>query len=146
MRFRRHKAGNEKASARGRRGAGSRLTAEHDRGGNPGLAHAARASHDRAQFRRQVPIGRYIADFACHAARLVVEIDGGQHDSASPPETARSGFLQQEGYRILRFWNNDVLANPEGVCEMIVNALAASPPPNPPPSRGRGFRQNVEER
>jgi very-short-patch-repair endonuclease len=102
------------------------------------------------KFRRQVPIGRYIADFVCHEARLVVEIDGGQHDSSSPRETERSGFLQQEGYRILRFWNNEVLANPDGVCETIVNELAASPPPCPPPSRGRGFspphRQNITEK
>ena len=102
------------------------------------------------KFRRQVPIGRYIADFVCHEARLVVEIDGGQHDRSSPQETERSGFLQREGYRILRFWNNEVLANPDGVCETIVNELAASPPPCPPPSRGRGFspthRQNITEK
>jgi hypothetical protein len=63
------------------------------------------------KFRRQVPIGRYIADFVCHEARLIVEIDGGQHDRSSPPEAERTGFLQNEGYRILRFWNNEVLAN-----------------------------------
>ena len=56
------------------------------------------------QFRRQVPIGRYIADFVCHEARLIVEIDGGQHDRSSPREAERSGFLQDQGYRILRFW------------------------------------------
>ena len=60
------------------------------------------------KFRRQVPIGRYIADFACHEARLIVEIDGGQHERSSPPERERSGFLQSEGYRILRFWNDEV--------------------------------------
>jgi very-short-patch-repair endonuclease len=102
------------------------------------------------KFRRQVPIGRYIADFVCHEARLVVEIDGGQHDSSSPRETERSGFLQTEGYRILRFWNNDILANPDGVYEAIVTELAASPPPCPPPSRGRRFsrthRRNIAEK
>ncbi len=98
------------------------------------------------KFRRQVPIGRYIADFVCHEARLVVEIDGGQHDSSSPRETERSGFLQKQGYRVLRFWNNEVLANPDGVHETIVNELAASPPPYPPPSRGRAFRQSIKER
>jgi very-short-patch-repair endonuclease len=102
------------------------------------------------KFRRQVPIGRYIADFVCHEARLVVEIDGGQHDRLSPREIERSGFLQNQGYRVLRFWNNEVLANPGGVHETIVNELAASPPPCPPPSRGRGFspkpRQNITER
>ena len=102
------------------------------------------------KFRRQVPIGRYIADFVCHDARLVVEIDGGQHDCSSPREAGRSSFLQTQGYRVLRFWNNEVLANPDGVHETIVNALAASPPPCPPPSRGRGFspthRQNITEK
>jgi very-short-patch-repair endonuclease len=92
---------------------------------------------DGRKFRRQVPIGRYIADFVCHEARLVVEIDGGQHDLSSPRESERSGFLQSQGYRILRFWNNEVLANPEGVYEMIVNELAASPPPRPSPVKGR---------
>ena len=92
------------------------------------------------KFRRQVPIGRYIADFVCHEARLVVEIDGGQHDSSSPRETERSGFLQNEGYRILRFWNNEILANPDGVQETIVNELAAaSPSPRPSPIKGEGF-------
>lgn len=90
------------------------------------------------RFRRQVPIGRYIADFVCHEARPVVEIDGGQHDRSLPRETERNGFLQSQGYRILRFWNNEVLANSDGVCETIVNELAASPPPCPPPSMGRG--------
>jgi very-short-patch-repair endonuclease len=91
------------------------------------------------KFRRQVPIGRYIADFVCHEARLIVEIDGGQHDRSSPPEIRRSGFLQNEGYRILRFWNNEVLANPDGVRETIVNELAASPPPKPSPIKREGF-------
>src|ERR1700683_1361187 len=66
------------------------------------------------RFRRQVPIGRYIADFACHEARLIIEIDGGQPDHSSPQEVERSGFLQAEGYRVLRFWNNEVLANLAG--------------------------------
>src|SRR5467141_2136911 len=88
------------------------------------------------KFRRQVPIGPYIADFVCptlcaKGARLIVEIDGGQHDRSSPRETERSGFLQREGYRILRFWNDEVLANLDGVHQTIAAALAASPPPKP---------------
>src|SRR5882724_8686520 len=69
------------------------------------------------KFRRQVPIGRYIVDFVCHEARLIVEIDGGQHDTWSPREAERHEFLQSAGYRILRFWNNEVLANLDGVHE-----------------------------
>ncbi len=90
------------------------------------------------KFRRQVPIGRYIADFVCHEARLIVEIDGGQHDRSSPPEAERSEFLQTEGYRILRFWNNEVLANLDGVHKAIADELAASPPPKPSPIKGEG--------
>ncbi len=86
------------------------------------------------KFRRQVPFGRYIADFVCHEARLVVEIDGGQHDRSSPREIERSDFLQNQGYRVLRFWNNEVLANPDGVHETIVSELAASRASHPPPS------------
>ena len=90
------------------------------------------------KFRRQVPIGRYIADFVCHEARLVVEIDGGQHDHSSPQEAERSGFLQDEGYRILRFWNNEVLANLDGVPETIADELPRiTPTQTLPHQRGR---------
>jgi very-short-patch-repair endonuclease len=91
------------------------------------------------KFRRQVPIGRYIADFVCHKARLIIEIDGGQHDRSSPREAERSGFLQNEGYRILRFWNNEVLANLGGVHETIVGELGRITPTQPSPIKGEGF-------
>jgi very-short-patch-repair endonuclease len=91
------------------------------------------------KFRRQVPIGRYIADFVCHDVRLIVEVDGGQHDRSSPLEAERSEFLQNEGYRILRLWNNEILENLEGVHHTIADALAESPPPNPPPIWGEGL-------
>jgi very-short-patch-repair endonuclease len=79
-------------------------------------------------FRRQVPIGGFIADFVCHAARLIVEIDGGQHDPSSAAEASRTRFLEAEGYRILRFWNNEVLDNPEGVGAAIADALHQGSP------------------
>jgi very-short-patch-repair endonuclease len=95
-------------------------------------------SFDGFAFRRQVPIGPFIADFACHKAKLIIEIDGGQHDLESAREVARTEFLEREGYRVLRFWNNEVLSNLEGVHTIIGAALSGiSPPPNPPPSRGR---------
>src|SRR5215469_7404275 len=85
------------------------------------------------RFRRQVPIGRFIADFVCHAARLIVEIDGGQHDRSSAAEATRTRFLEAEGYRVLRFWNNEVLDNPEGVRAAMADALhQGSPSPNLP--------------
>jgi very-short-patch-repair endonuclease len=82
------------------------------------------------RFRRQVPIGAIIADFVCHAAKLIVEIDGGQHDPASEHETARLRFLEGEGYRVLRFWNNEVLENPEGVRAVIAKHLYWVTPTN----------------
>ena len=82
------------------------------------------------RFRRQVPLGCYIADFVCHEARLIVELDGGQHDPLSQQEADRSRFLQSEGYRVLSFWNDEVLANPEGVHAIVVENLRR-PPPHP---------------
>jgi very-short-patch-repair endonuclease len=97
-------------------------------------------SHQMAgyKFRRQVPIGRYIADFVCHEARLIVEIDGGQHDRSSPREAGRSGFLQNEGYRILRFWNNEVLANLDGVHQTLARELGCITPTQTLPHEGGG--------
>jgi len=89
-------------------------------------------------FRRQVPIGRYIADFVRHEARLIVEIDGGQHDRASLQEAERSGFLQNEDYRILRFWNNEVLANLDGVYETLATELRRITPTQTLPHQGGG--------
>ena len=57
-------------------------------------------------FRRQAPFGRYIVDFACHEARLIIEIDGGQHDPTAPQEVERKRFLEDQGYRLLRFWKD----------------------------------------
>ncbi len=83
-----------------------------------------------AGFRRQVPLGPYIADFVCHARRLVIEVDGGQH-SGSTSDAVRDEWLEAEGYRVLRFWNNEVLGNLEGVLERIGREIAAAPPPPP---------------
>ncbi len=92
---------------------------------------------DGHRFRRQVPFGRYIADFVCHDARLIIEIDGGQHETSAPDEVQRARFLQDQGYRILRFWNNEVLSHREGVRVVIAQDLQRHPHPDPPPSRGR---------
>jgi very-short-patch-repair endonuclease len=74
------------------------------------------------RFRRQHPLGRYVVDFFCAEAKLVIEVDGGQH--AEDTDT-RTRWLEGRGYRVLRFWNNDVLANTEGVLLMILAALRA---------------------
>jgi len=103
---------------------------------------------ENCKFRRQHPFADYILDFVCLERALIVELDGGQHTAAVDAERTR--FLENAGFSILRFWNNEVLANPDGVHETIVDELAASPPPCPPPSRGRGcsptHRQYIEEK
>ena len=94
---------------------------------------------DGHRFHRQVSLGRYIADFVCHEARLIVEIDGGQHDPSAPQESERSRFLEGQGYRILRFSNNDALENIEGVCETIAADLARHHPLPTLPLEGGGL-------
>jgi very-short-patch-repair endonuclease len=89
-----------------------------------------------SHFRRQVQIGRYIADFASHLLKLVIELDGGQHGSQTTLDEARTASLKSEGYRVLRFWNNDVLSNTEGVLAEIQNAIAVTPTPDPSPQGG----------
>ena len=78
-------------------------------------------------FRRQATIGAYFADFASHQAKIVVEVDGGQHAGIASDE-ARTRNLEANGYRVLRFWNNDVLGNMSGVLETIATALDEAPP------------------
>ena len=87
-------------------------------------------------FRRQVRLGSYIADFASHAVKLVIEVDGGQHAEMSVADQPRTRFLNAEGYRVLRFWNNDILANTDGVLEVIHGAITSTPTPNPSPQGG----------
>ena len=88
-------------------------------------------------FRRQVRIGYYIVDFASHRLKLVIELDGGQHAERSMPDARRTKFLESEGYRILRFWNNDVMQNIDGVLEVIQSSILATPTPTPP-HKGEG--------
>jgi len=80
-------------------------------------------------FRRQVPIGPYYADFASHKAKLVVEVDGGQHftDTAQAYDARRDAFLRTRGYRVVRFVSTDVLNNITGVAEMIVHLVGPVP-------------------
>jgi very-short-patch-repair endonuclease len=87
-------------------------------------------------FRRQATIGPYFADFACHTRRLVIELDGGQHNlgEQAKRDVERDAYLRENGYRVLRFWNNDVLSNTQGVLEVIAEALAHVAPPTPDPS------------
>jgi very-short-patch-repair endonuclease len=93
---------------------------------------------DGWRFRQQVPLGAYIADFLCARRMLIVEVDGGQHAGAKS-DVARSAWLEARGFRVLRFWNNDVLRNLDGVVEAILIALREeAPPPHPAPMEGGG--------
>ena len=85
------------------------------------------------KFRRQQPIGPYIADFACLPEKLLIELDGGQHADPNAPDAQRDRFLQQHGYRVLRFWNHEVFADCFGVLERVYDALAGPPPLQPAP-------------
>jgi very-short-patch-repair endonuclease len=87
-------------------------------------------------FRRQVPIGPYVVDFACLRTRLLIEVDGGQHVEESELDGERTAWLKTQGFRVLRFWNNDVLQRTEVVLESIRNAVLETPPPYPPPTGG----------
>ena len=84
------------------------------------------------KFKRQVPIGLYVADFACMERKLLVEVDGGQH-AESASDVARTKWLEDRGFRILRFWNNEVLNETNAVLEIILAAvIAAGPSPGAP--------------
>jgi very-short-patch-repair endonuclease len=96
-----------------------------------------RLAVQRSHFRRQVRLGHYIVDFACHELRVAIEIDGGQHAEQVARDARHTKFLGSRGYRVLRFWNNEVLANIDGVLEVIHSAILATPTPTPP-HKGEG--------
>ncbi len=99
------------------------------------------------KFLRQVPVDRYIVDFLCRSAKLVIEVDGGQHDDNRRKDEIRTAQLAAHGYRVVRFWNNEVLANAEGVLTIILQELGidpAAPSPRASGERagGEGSRKN----
>ncbi len=89
------------------------------------------------KFRRQFPLGKYIVDFVCLEARLVIELDGGQHAEQGTYDAKRDEWLNEQGFRVLRFWNDEVFRKTDGVFELILVALEGTPPPNPLP-QGEG--------
>ena len=95
-----------------------------------------RATFPEAHFRRQVPIRNFIADFASHGLKLVIEVDGGQH--GEEVDAARTSLIEAEGYHVVRFWNHDVLGNGDGVM-MTLAAFCGDATPTPTlPHRGGG--------
>jgi len=81
------------------------------------------------RFNRQVPVGPFICDFVARSIGLVIEVDGGQHEDAVDAERTR--YIEPQGFRVIRFWNNDVLGNLDGVIEDIMRVVADMPSPNP---------------
>jgi very-short-patch-repair endonuclease len=75
------------------------------------------------KFRRQFSLPPYIADFCCEEARLIIELDGGQHAETAETDAKRTAFFERRGYKVLRFWNNDVLTNIDGVLEVVAQEL-----------------------
>src|SRR5690348_4582182 len=89
------------------------------------------------KFRRQAPVGRYIVDFVCFERRLVIELDGGQHAASSEADGIRTSWLRSQGFVIMRFWNNEVIDNIEGVLHSVAAMLdqqaASGTTPHPSP-------------
>jgi len=90
------------------------------------------------KFRRQQPIGKYIVDFVNFEKGLVIEVDGGQHAVSIKKDSLRDKYLKKEGFKVLRFWDNEVLNNIEGVLDVIIQNL--SPSPKPSPLKGEGAK------
>jgi very-short-patch-repair endonuclease len=81
------------------------------------------------KFRRQCPIGKYIVDFVCFESKIIIEVDGGQHSIEREKDKERDEWLKSQGFKVLRFWNNEVLTNIEGVLEVIRDKCLFSPSP-----------------
>lgn len=95
------------------------------------------------KFVRQAPIGKFIVDFVCHEQRLIIELDGGQH-AIGKRDAIRDKWLAEHGYRVLRFWNNEVFENIDGVLETIANALLVVSPPHPTSLRSVDLSPHAE--
>jgi very-short-patch-repair endonuclease len=99
---------------------------------------------DGQKFRRQHPLGPYVVDFVHLGARLIVEADGGQHNESNT-DVVRDGWLQAQGFRVLRFWNNDILTRTDAVLEAIWRAVIETTPlPGPLPASGERVPEGRE--
>jgi very-short-patch-repair endonuclease len=87
-------------------------------------------------FRRQAPIDHYIADFVDFQSRLVIEVDGGQHTVEG--DQKRTAYLESQGFRVVRFWNAEILRNMDGVIDFVLSELRVTPTPSPSPQGGGG--------
>ena len=98
------------------------------------------------KFRRQEQIGRFIVDFVCYQKSLIIEADGSQHAVEVEKDNERTLWLNAQGFHVLRFWNNEILTNINGVLAVIQDYLDKHPPlPDPLPQRGEGEGQNQKD-
>jgi adenine-specific DNA-methyltransferase len=93
------------------------------------------------KFKRQHPIGSYIADFACLEAKLIVELDGGQHAKRQEHDTKRDAVFASQGFRVVRFWNGEFLKNQEAAADQLLQQLGGEKTPSPRPSPPEGERE-----
>ncbi len=111
------------------------------------LRRALREAFPDAKWRFQAPVGPFRVDFLCFAARLVIEVDGGQHAEDADYDACRTRFIESEGYRVIRFWNNDVLNNIDGVIATIANSLSQREREGAPKARkGEGETSQAHSR
>jgi very-short-patch-repair endonuclease len=108
------------------------------------LLRALRSKLPGFNWRPPLPIGPYFADIACFAERLLIELDGGQHAGTAGYDQSRTRFLEARGYRVLRFWNNEVTENLDGVLERIAATLSSPSRSCAAPSLSQGRGINVE--
>ena len=102
----------------------------------------------KAHFRRQVKIGQYFADFLSHHFKLIIEVDGSQHfePDGLARDVVRTAFLGAEGFSVIRFGNNDVLGNPAGVADKVIDVLSSLTPTPTPPHKGEGQEETTLSR
>ncbi|MEO5494068.1 MAG: DUF559 domain-containing protein [Sphingomonas sp.] len=91
----------------------------------------------RPRFTRQHPVSHYIIDIACRSLKIAIELDGGHHGDQIAADEKRSAYLEANGWQVLRFWNSDVVANSDGVVEVILSAMASRAPTHPRPLLSR---------
>lgn len=107
--------------------------------------HLRAGRFEGIKFRRQHPIGHYIVDFVCLERKLIIELDGGHHTLPEEmlKDKQRNGWLEDEGYTVVRFWDNEVLMNTTGVLEVIRERLHKTPSPQSPPLKGGEKREST---
>src|SRR4030067_640175 len=107
-------------------------------------SHLRMKQMEGLKFRRQQPIDKYIVDFVCFENRIIIEVDGGQHAAENNKDIERENYLQRNGFKVLRFWNNEVLQNTNEVLAVIRENCLYHPPPLSSPARVEELKKSRE--